>query len=92
VGAGTLRYAKGTPLKQSIGDWQSAILFGLLSLIQGGDEAEAEQKLCATIDAFSGNCFQAPSDATRRFNNAEAACASIAEQWDNISPPENAVI
>jgi hypothetical protein len=92
VGAGTLRYAKGTPLKQSIGEWQSAVLFGLLSLIQGDDEAEAEQKLCVTIDAFSGTCFQAPSDATRRFNNAEAACATIAEQWDKISPPENAII
>jgi hypothetical protein len=92
LGAGTLRYAKGTPLKQSVGEWQSAILFGLISLIQGEDEEEAEQKLCVTIDAFSGACFQAPSDATRRFNNAEAACATIAEQWDNINPPENSVI
>jgi hypothetical protein len=58
VGAGALRYAKGTPLKQSIGEWQSAVLFGLLSLIQGDDEAEAEQKLCVTIDALSELVFK----------------------------------
>jgi hypothetical protein len=92
VGAGALRYAKGAPLKQAVGEWQSAILCGLIRLSPPEDEAEAELKLCLTIDAFSGSCFAAPTDAVRRFKNAEAACATIAEQWPNIVPPSNVVV
>jgi hypothetical protein len=55
-------------------------------------QAEAEGKLCLTIDASGGVCHSAPTDAVSRFNNMEAACATISEWWPNIAAPEGAVI
>jgi hypothetical protein len=81
-------------LKDAIGEWQSAILYGLIGLThhEEGAEPEPELKLCLTIDAYSGSCFQAPTNAVRRFHNAEAACQTIAEQWANIEPPTGAIV
>jgi hypothetical protein len=92
VGAAALRYAKGRPLPALVGEWQSAILFGLLGLSGGKEEAEPELKLCLTVDAHTGACHPAPTNSVSRFNNAEAECASIAERWANIQPPPGAVI
>jgi hypothetical protein len=92
VGAATLRYAKGRPLPLAVGEWQSALLFGLLGLPGMVDEAEPELKLCLTVDAYAGACHAAPTNAVSKFNNAEAACATIAERWPNIQPPPGAVI
>lgn len=88
IGAGALRYAKGSPLREAVAEWQSAILHGLVSVTREEEEAEPELGLCLTIDAYSGTCTTAPTDSVRRFRNAEAACATIAEQWDQIGPPQ----
>lgn len=92
TGLGTIRYAKNKPLDEEVGAYQSSVLFGCRKMIDVQDETAPEEKLCLTLDCATGNFFPAPTDATRRFQNMEAACASIAERWDNIEPPEGAVI
>ena len=87
-----LRYAKGKALPPDTGEWQSAYLFGYLETIGLETEAEAERKLCITIDAYSGEVYAAPTDSVNRFHEIEAACATIAERWPNIEPPPNAVL
>jgi hypothetical protein len=54
--------------------------------------AEPELKLCVTVDAYAGAYHAAPTTAVSRFNNAEAACATIAERWANVTPPPGAII
>jgi len=92
IGAAMLRYAKGKALPPDTGEWQSAYLFGYLETIGLETEAEAERKLCITIDAYSGEVYAAPTDSVNRFHEIEAACATIAERWPNIEPPPNAVL
>lgn len=87
----TLRYAKGKPLDEEVGRYQSSVLFGIRKMIDDLDESAPEEKLCLTLDCASGKFIGAPTDATRRFQNVEAACASIAERWENIEPPEGAI-
>lgn len=89
-GGMTLRYEKGKALPEDVGLWQSALLFGYLSNHVDFNGAEPEQKLCTTLDVWTGKHTAAPGDSITRFRNAEAACATIAEQWPNIPPPENA--
>lgn len=91
LGAAMLRYAKGKPLPASVGEWQSAFVFGYLRLTDTEEGAEPEHDLCLTIDAYSGAIHPAPTNSTRRFQHMEAACATIAERWPNIPPPPNAV-
>lgn len=92
IGAAMLRYAKGKPLSIETAKWQSAFLFGCLRQVASDSTVSPEQKLCITIDAYSGKCHAAPSDAIRRFGNMEAACASISERWDNVTPPPTVVL
>ncbi len=92
VGAATLRYARGKPLPPEVGAWQSAILMGYLGQDALQDNAQPEGKLCLTIDAYLGICHPAPTDAVRRFKNIQAACATIAESWDNVAPPAGAIL
>lgn len=92
LGAGALRYAKGQPLKADEAENQSALIHGYLARTNVDEAASAEHKLCLTIDAQSGTCHSAPGDAISRFANMEAYCASIAERWENIEPPKNAVL
>jgi hypothetical protein len=92
VGAGVLRYSKGKALSSDVGEWQSALLFGYLKTVGVEQAAEPEGKLCVTLDAYSGSLHPAPGNALTRFQNMEAACASIAERWPNIQPPANAVL
>ncbi len=93
VGAGMLRYAKGKKVNAAEAQWQSALMFGLLRLPgHMEDGADPELKLCITLDAYSGDCYPAPSDAVSRFQNAEAACATIADAWGQIQPPKGAVL
>jgi hypothetical protein len=93
IGAGMLRYAKGSTLNSNVGAWQSALLFGALKETEVDlDGSEPELQLCLTIDAYSGSVHPAPSDAVRRYQNMRAACASIAERWPNIPPPTRAVL
>ncbi|MGA7713186.1 MAG: hypothetical protein WCA81_14875, partial [Rhizomicrobium sp.] len=92
IGAGMLRYAKGKTLPRTIAEWQSAFLFGYMNLNPGEEAADAEHKLCITVDAYEGTCYPAPTDSARRFQNMVAACETIAEWWPNIPPPPNAVL
>lgn len=92
TGLGTMRYAKGKPLAEETGAYQSSILFGCRKMIDVQDEAAPEERLCVTLDCVTGRFIPAPTDATRRFQNMQAACATIAERWDNIEPPEGAII
>jgi hypothetical protein len=92
VGGAAFRYAKGKSLPTEVAHWQSAFMLGYLHQTVTEPEAEAEGKLCLTIDAGGGVCHSAPSDAVSRFNNMEAACATISEWWPNIAAPEGAVI
>ena len=91
-GALMLRYKKGEALPDEVGAWQSAILFGFMRKYGNYGDVEPEQKLCITLDVFSGLPHVAPSDSINRFAEAEAACATIAEAWANMSPPNGAVI
>lgn len=88
----TIRYAKNKPLDNETGLWQSSLLFGCRKMIDNEDETAAEQKLCITLDACTGEMIEAPGDALSRFKNMEAACQSIAERWDSVEPPESAVL
>ncbi|MDF3606152.1 hypothetical protein PE067_08425 [Paracoccus sp. DMF-8] len=92
TGLGTIRYAKNKPLDVEAGSYQSSMLFGFRKMMDVHDDDAPEAKLCVTLDCASGRFIPAPSDATRRFQNMEAACATIAERWDNIEPPDGAVI
>jgi len=91
VGAGMLRYAKGRPLAEPVGEWQSAFLFGYLNKIGPEPATEVDRKLCLTLDIACGAVYPAPTNSVRRFQHMESACASIAERWPNIAAPENAV-
>jgi hypothetical protein len=92
VGGGMLRYAKGKPLAVAVGEWQSAFLFGYLNSAPPEDGADAEPKLCLTVDAYAGVAYAAPTDSASRFKNMSAACETIAEWWPNIPPPPNAIL
>lgn len=91
TGLGTIRYAKGKPLNEDVGAYQSSVLFGCRKMIDVQDQAAPAEKLCLTLDCASGRFIPAPSDATRRFQNMEAACKTIAEWWDSIDPPDGAI-
>lgn len=91
VGAATLRYAKGKALPPEVGAWQSAFVMGYLGQNALQDNAQPEGKMCLTIDAYLGVCHPAPTDAIRRFQNMQAACATIAERWANVPAPAGAV-
>ena len=92
IGVGSLRYAKGSNLPPETGSWQAAILLGYLTLANAEAKAVPEGKLCVIVDARSGRVYPAPSDSIRRFKHTEAACTTIAEQWQNIPPPKGAVL
>ncbi|MEM9853049.1 MAG: hypothetical protein AAF841_01235, partial [Pseudomonadota bacterium] len=72
--------------------FSSSLLFGIRQLIDELDPDAPELSLCLTLDAFTATFHPAPTNARSRFLNMEAACASIAEVWDNIEPPINAVL
>jgi hypothetical protein len=86
-----LRYAKNKPLSPAVGAWQSAFLYGCLRDTTDSEASTPEAKLCLTLDEWGGKLYQAPTDSVSRFSNMKAACATIAERWDNIQPPPNAV-
>lgn len=92
IGAGMLRYQKGKLLSPLVAAWQSSILLGYLNLTNPEDNQIPEGKLCVTIDAYSALAHPAPSDAKRKFSQAESSCETIAEWWPNIKPPTGAII
>ncbi len=92
TGLVALRYAKNKLLSAEVAAWQSSFLFGYRMMIDEDDEADPEQKLCLTIDAFSGIAHPAPGSALTNFRNMEAACEAISERWSSIAPPDGAVV
>jgi hypothetical protein len=86
------RYAKGKPLAPKIGLAQSAAMHGFMRVQGVPDGAEIDRALCLTLDAYTGITYPAPGDAVAIFNNMKAACATIADGWDNVEPPPGAVI
>jgi hypothetical protein len=92
TGGGMLRYAKGRALDADVAAWQSAFMLGYLKMTNPDPSAEPQGKLCLTIDAHLGKAYAAPTDSVSRFQNMEAACAGIAERWEKIAPPPNAIL
>lgn len=90
-GIATLRYQKGKALDPKVGQWQSALMWGMLEEV---DDAEniADRKLVLTVDAYAGVLHSAPTDAKTRYKNMAAACTSIAQRWPSIEPPPSAVL
>lgn len=91
-GAAMLRYAKGKPVSSDAAAWQAAFLLGYLQEVSSDQTVEPEGKLCLTIDAHAGVCHPAPTNSVSRYQNTQAACASIAEQWPNIKSPPDAIL
>lgn len=92
VGAMMLRYKKGSNLSEEVACFQSSIIHGMMSAYGVEPEQEVDLKICFTMDAHSGVLHCAPTNAISRFNNVKAACATIAEVWDNIRAPTGAVL
>jgi hypothetical protein len=90
IGGLMLRYAKGKALSPAVGDYQSALIFGLIGESKEEPAAEADKPLCLTLDVITGTMFVAPSKSASMYANAKAACQSIAEQWPNLPPPKGA--
>jgi hypothetical protein len=90
-GAGMLRYAKGKRLPEENGAWQSAFIFGYLKDVATDQSIEADRALCVTLDAYAGVCHVAPGNSVSRYANMKAACATIADAWDNIKAPPAAI-
>ena len=91
VGGMMLRYKKGAKLPDETGAYQASIMHGLLEVYGTASDEEVERTLCLTLDAQTGVMHPAPTNAVSRFNNTKAACATIAEAWDNIKAPPGAV-
>jgi hypothetical protein len=53
---------------------------------------EAERALCITLDAYTGKCHAAPTNAVYLFNEMKAACTTLADRWAAIKPPKNAIL
>ncbi len=94
LGVAFFRYAKNKPLSDEVACWQGAISFGYLDtrVKQGLGDVDPEKEMCVAVDMWTGKVHQAPSNAVYRFNEVKAACAGIAERWDQIQPPDGAVI
>lgn len=91
-GALFLRYKKGSNLPDETAAYQSATIHGMLSLYDVGEGVEVDRPLCLTMDAHTGMLHPAPTNAVSRFNNAKAACATIADAWDNLKEPPGAIL
>ena len=92
TGAVMYRYTRGKALPDRTGCLQSAAIMGFLSEVEKDADSEPERALCLTVDAYAGKAHAAPGDAVSVFNNIKAACATIAERWENVEPPPNAVL
>jgi hypothetical protein len=94
LGVAFFRYGKNKALGDEVACWQGAISFGYLDtkLKQGLAEIDPEKEMCVAVDMWTGQVHAAPTNAIYRFNEVRAACAGIAERWDQIQPPEGAVI
>lgn len=94
MGVAFFRYAKGKALDPEVACWQGAISMGYLTtkLKQGLSEVDPERELCVALDMWTGQSHTAPTNAVYRFNEVRAVCAGIVERWEQIQPPDNAVL
>jgi hypothetical protein len=91
-GALMLRYAKNKILVADVANFQSAAIYGYWRTLNAAKDGEAERALCITLDAYTGKCHTAPTNAIYLFNEMKAACATLAERWPAIKPPKNAIL
>lgn len=92
TGGIVLRYARGKALAPKVADYQSAFTFGRLNELADLSGEEPEKKLCLTVDAYTGDVFEAPGNATYLFKEMMAACLAVAERWPAIKPPTGAKV
>lgn len=92
LGSICLRYAKGKSLNSEIAAYQSAFQFSFLSQYPFQAEAQADKALCLTLDAYAPATYEAPGNSGYLYKEMVAACTGIAERWDKIKPPKNAVL
>lgn len=91
VGRASLRYSKNNPLRMDAALWQSVITYSYLIDTRINPEQETEQQICRNIDAGIGRPYFGPTDSKSRFENAEVAWETIAQQWHRIPDPPGAV-
>lgn len=91
IGAMMFRYSKGKELSEDVAQHQSAFMFEYLRQHPYEKSAEAEKKLCITLDCYSGTEHVAPGNANYLFKEMAAACENLVERWPAIKPPAGAV-
>ncbi len=94
LGVAFFRYGKNKALGEDVACWQGAISFGYLDakVKQGLGEVDPEKEMCLAVDMWTGHVHSAPSNAVYRFNEVRAVCAGIVERWDQVQPPEGAIL
>ena len=92
VGVVSLRYSKSGPVNDTVAEWQAALLYGYLLETVDDEGLRPDPDLCILLDLRSGIAHPAPGRAKTLFKQMEAACASIAERWPAIKPPDRAVV
>ncbi|MFT6605580.1 MAG: hypothetical protein ACJA2X_000756 [Halocynthiibacter sp.] len=91
VGSGMFRYSKSGPVAEAVAQFQAAFMFGYFSNFPFIEEAKPEAELCFVLCANTGETHHTPNKPIYKFNEMKAVCSDIAEKWDNIGPPTNAV-
>jgi len=92
IGGIMYRYAKGTPVPTEAAEFQAAFMFGYFATTPFIAHAKPEDALYMVLDAFNGKTHISPAKAIYKFNEMKAVCGDIAEKWDNVPPPPNAII
>lgn len=92
IGGVMYRYAKGSPVAKDVAEFQASFIYGFFRENPFIEEAKPEFKLCRILCAVAGKTHVAPTNAVYQFNEMKAVCFDIAEKWDNVPPPPNAVI
>lgn len=86
------RYSKSGPVSKDVAEFQSAFMYGYFSEYPFIEEAKPEVGLSFGLCAKSGKTYTTPSKPIYKFNEMKAVCSDIAEKWENIEPPNGAVI
>ena len=92
IGLAVLRYSKGSGLNPVEAHWHASFLHEFWKSKNTKSNVDVEKKLCLVIDAYSGKCYEAPSDSRSRYLNMEAACKTIRDQWSNVQKPRHAIL
>ncbi len=92
IGAIMYRYAKGKPVPTDTAEWQCAFMYGYFIEQPFYEEAKPEDKLCLVLCAVSGETHRTPKKPIYKYNEMKAVCSDIAERWDKVPPPPNAIL